>query len=97
MVYASDLAATTFDFPMALIRRCVPPAPGMVPSVISGCPNVAVSAAYKMSHIIASSQPPPSYVSQGRGKFKKTLSCFTHRNAIDDADYRLMNGKESIV
>ena len=32
----------------------------MVPMVISGWPNFAVSAAMIMSHIIASSQPPPS-------------------------------------
>ncbi len=41
-------------------RRCVPPAPGMMPSLISGCPNFAVSAAMMKSHIMASSQPPPS-------------------------------------
>src|SRR6266508_4095051 len=40
-------------------ERCVPPAPGMMPSLISGWPNLAVSAAIRMSHIIASSQPPP--------------------------------------
>ena len=42
------------------ISRCVPPAPGMTPSLISGWPNLAVSAARMMSHIMASSQPPPS-------------------------------------
>ena len=41
-------------------RRCVPPAPGMMPSLISGWPNFALSAAMMKSHIIASSQPPPS-------------------------------------
>ncbi|MNX99349.1 hypothetical protein D3C86_1317920 [compost metagenome] len=41
-------------------RRWVPPAPGMVPSLTSGWPNFALSAARMMSHIIASSQPPPS-------------------------------------
>ena len=46
--------------PMARVRRWVPPMPGMVPSVISGWPNFAVSAAMMKSHIIASSQPPPS-------------------------------------
>ena len=46
--------------PTARVSRCVPPAPGMTPSVISGWPNFAVSAAMMMSHIIASSQPPPS-------------------------------------
>src|SRR3954463_16101938 len=41
-------------------RRCVPPAPGIVPRLISGCPKRAFSAAMTMSHIIATSQPPPS-------------------------------------
>jgi len=31
----------TVDFPTARIRRWVPPAPGMVPSLISGCPKTA--------------------------------------------------------
>ena len=34
--------------------------PGMTPSVISGWPNLAVSAAMMKSHIMATSQPPPS-------------------------------------
>ena len=46
--------------PTARGRRCVPPAPGMMPSLISGWPNCALSAAMMKSHIIASSQPPPS-------------------------------------
>ncbi|KAG1304976.1 hypothetical protein G6F62_015649 [Rhizopus arrhizus] len=46
--------------PTARGRRCVPPAPGITPSLISGWPNLAVSAAMMMSHIMASSQPPPS-------------------------------------
>lgn len=33
----------------------------MVPSKISGCPNCAFSPAKIMSHIMANSQPPPSY------------------------------------
>ena len=45
--------------PTARVRRWVPPAPGMVPMVISGWPNLAVSAAMIMSHIMAISQPPP--------------------------------------
>ena len=49
-----------FDLPTKRVRRCVPPAPGMTPSLISGWPNLAVSAAMMKSHIIASSQPPPS-------------------------------------
>src|SRR5574337_1590484 len=46
--------------PIARGRRWVPPPPGIRPSVISGWPNRAESAAITMSHIIASSQPPPS-------------------------------------
>ncbi len=49
-----------FDLPIARGSRCVPPMPGIVPMVISGWPNFAVSAAMMRSHIIASSQPPPS-------------------------------------
>ena len=49
-----------FALPMERARRCVPPAPGRMPSVISGWPNFAVSAAITMSHIKAISQPPPS-------------------------------------
>src|SRR6516225_6747577 len=46
--------------PTARVRRCVPPMPGMTPSLISGWPNLALSAAMMRSHIMASSQPPPS-------------------------------------
>ncbi len=46
--------------PMARVRRCEPPMPGSTPSLISGWPNFAVSAAISTSHIMASSQPPPS-------------------------------------
>ena len=46
--------------PIARVRRWVPPAPGRVPSAISGWPKRALSAARMMSHIIATSQPPPS-------------------------------------
>ena len=49
-----------FALPTARGSRCVPPAPGKVPRLISGWPNFALSAAITMSHIIASSQPPPS-------------------------------------
>src|SRR6478672_1978802 len=47
-------------FPSTRASRCVPPPPGMIPSVISGCPNWAVSDATIRSHTNASSQPPPS-------------------------------------
>ena len=46
--------------PTARVSRCVPPIPGMTPSLISGWPNLALSAAMMRSHCIASSQPPPS-------------------------------------
>ena len=46
--------------PTSRVRRCVPPAPGMMPTRISGCPNEAPSPATMMSATIASSQPPPS-------------------------------------
>mmetsp|Transcript_165 Transcript_165/g.617 ORF Transcript_165/g.617 Transcript_165/m.617 type:complete len:241 (+) Transcript_165:81-803(+) len=48
------------DSPTARVKRCVPPKPGIVPSLISGWPNLAVSAARMKSQVIASSQPPPS-------------------------------------
>ena len=44
---------SNLDFPMALVSLWVPPAPGMVPMVISGWPNLALSPARMMSHIIA--------------------------------------------
>src|SRR5215510_718168 len=46
--------------PTARVRRCVPPMPGITPSLISGWPNFALSAAMIRSHCIASSHPPPS-------------------------------------
>ena len=46
--------------PTARVSRCVPPMPGMMPSLISGWPNFALSAAMMKSHCMASSQPPPS-------------------------------------
>jgi hypothetical protein len=46
--------------PTARVSRCEPPMPGITPSLISGWPNFAVSAASRMSHAMASSQPPPS-------------------------------------
>ena len=49
-----------FDLPTTRVSRCEPPMPGMTPSVISGWPNLALSAAMMKSHIMASSQPPPS-------------------------------------
>ncbi len=43
--------------PTARVSRCEPPMPGMTPSLISGWPKTAVSAASRMSQSIASSQP----------------------------------------
>ena len=40
--------------------RWVPPAPGMMPSRISGWPSLALSPATRRSQHRASSQPPPS-------------------------------------
>ena len=56
-----------FDLPTKRVRRCVPPMPGMTPSVISGWPNLAVSAAMMKSHIMASSQPPPERIAGDGG------------------------------
>ncbi len=47
------------DLPTSRVNRCVPPAPGITPRLISGCPNFAFSAQTMKSHIIANSQPPP--------------------------------------
>src|SRR5881394_3133362 len=64
---ASDLRRDCQGFRLQLVRRhdardrrWVPPMPGIVPIVISGWPNFAVSAAMMKSQAIASSQPPPS-------------------------------------
>ena len=54
------IISIAFDLPTARVRRWVPPAPGITPSLISGWPNLAVSAARMKSHIIAISHPPPS-------------------------------------
>src|SRR5215467_2032917 len=54
------IRSIAFALPTARASRCVPPMPGMTPSLISGWPNLAVSAAMTMSACMASSQPPPS-------------------------------------
>ena len=46
--------------PTRRTRRCVPPKPGMTPSLTSGCPKTALGAARMRSQHIASSQPPPN-------------------------------------
>src|SRR5680860_706332 len=43
-------------------RRWVPPKPGTIPSLISGWPKTAASAAIRTSQAIASSQPPPKAI-----------------------------------
>ena len=40
-------------------RRLVPPAPGMMPMIVSGCPKVADSAAMRRSQAQQNSAPPP--------------------------------------
>ena len=45
--------------PTSRASRWVPPAPGSTDRVVSGSPNRAFSDAIRMSHAIASSQPPP--------------------------------------
>ena len=46
--------------PTARVSRWEPPMPGVTASLISGWPNLALSAAMMKSAIIASSQPPPN-------------------------------------
>ena len=46
--------------PTARVNRCVPPAPGMTPIVISGWPNLADSEATIMSQDMATSHPAPN-------------------------------------
>lgn len=40
----------TFCFPMVLVKRCVPPIPGIVPKLTSGKPNLASDEAKIISH-----------------------------------------------
>ena len=40
----------------------MPPKPGMIPSLISGWPKTAASAAIRTSQAIATSQPPPKAI-----------------------------------
>src|SRR5688572_8152441 len=46
--------------PTAGDRRCVPPAPGMIPRRTSVSPSLASSAATRRSHARANSNPPPT-------------------------------------
>src|ERR1051326_6919470 len=53
------MISIAFPSPTRRARRCVPPPPGMMPRLISGCPSLAVSDAMRMSHARATSKPPP--------------------------------------
>src|SRR3954470_18160156 len=59
--------------------RWVPPKPGMMPSLISGWPNEAESAAIRRSHDIASSHPPPK-ASELTAAMVATRDCPRSRN-----------------
>ena len=90
------------DLPTARVRRWVPPAPGMVPILISGWPKTAFSEAYMMSHIMASSQPPPSCgrresrrsrVRERRARGPLRTGATAHRNAAHLFKSRRTYGK----
>lgn len=53
------IISIALDFPKALVSLYVPPHPGTVPMTTSGYPNLALDPATMISHIIASSHPPP--------------------------------------
>lgn len=59
-VFPVRINSIALAFPIALVNLCDPPAPGIVPSLISGWPKLAESVQYRISHIKASSQPPPN-------------------------------------
>ena len=64
------------DLPIACVRRWDPPAPGMIPSLISGCPKTADLEQYRISAIMASSQPPPKaypFTAAINGFFRKVM------------------------
>ena len=54
------MMSLAFAGPTRRVSRCVPPAPGMMPSRISGWPILALSEMTRKSAHIDSSQPPPS-------------------------------------
>jgi hypothetical protein len=60
IIRAVSTISMALDLPTKRVRRWVPPEPGMTPRLISGWPNLAPSPARMKSHIMASSQPPPS-------------------------------------
>ncbi len=59
MIRPVRIMSIALALPTARGSRCVAPMPGRMPSVISGWPNFAESAATTMSQIMASSAPPP--------------------------------------
>src|SRR5262249_11736719 len=54
------ISCNATPLPTSRGSRCVPPYPGAIPSLTSGCPNFAVSLASRRWQAIASSHPPPS-------------------------------------
>ncbi len=57
---AGTIMASAFSTPTTRGRRCVPPAPGRMPSLTSGRPSRAVGQATRAWQPSASSSPPPS-------------------------------------
>ena len=56
------IIGSAFSMPTRRGSRCVPPAPGMIPSLISGRPSRVPAAATRKWQPIVSSSPPPSGV-----------------------------------
>src|SRR5258705_863437 len=55
------MSSFALDSPSSRVARCVPPAPGMMPSLVSGSPSlVTLLLATRRSHARVSSQSPPS-------------------------------------
>ena len=55
-----DLPQGFFDKDRIVQVCCVPPLPGIIPRVTSGCPNFALSEAIRIWQAMANSQPPPN-------------------------------------
>ena len=61
-------------------RRCVPPAPGMSPTLTSGRPNPVPGAAIRQAQAMAISNPPPSTlpcISRDEGHLDSSIICTT--------------------
>ena len=54
-----QMSSIDFSMPINLGKRCVPPAPGIIPRVTSGNPSTVPSNAIRASHPKANSNPPP--------------------------------------